>query len=79
MPLMPGGRFKPQDCIPRYNVAIIVPYRNRQDHLVSFIHHIHPFLQKQLIAYTIFIIEQAGKYSFVCLKSYVLSLFCYDV
>ncbi|KAJ8306825.1 hypothetical protein KUTeg_014909 [Tegillarca granosa] len=28
-----GGRYKPPDCIARHRVAIIVPYRNREENL----------------------------------------------
>jgi N-terminal region of glycosyl transferase group 7 len=31
--LEPGGRFRPTDCIARYKVAIILPFRDRSEHL----------------------------------------------
>jgi len=58
--LEPGGRYKPPGCIANHRVAIIVPYRNREEHLRTFLHHIHPFLQRQQIEYGIFIIQQSG-------------------
>ncbi|XP_073991652.1 beta-1,4-N-acetylgalactosaminyltransferase bre-4-like isoform X2 [Rhodnius prolixus] len=58
--LLPGGQWRPSDCRPRDKVAIIVPYRDRLEHLSVFLANIHPFLQKQLLDYGIFIIEQAG-------------------
>ena len=39
-------------------LAIIVPYRDRQDHLDIFVPHIHEFLKNKEIDYTIFIAEQ---------------------
>lgn len=54
------GRYQPKDCVSRYQIAIIVPYRDRFKHLNIFLRNIHPFLQKQQLDYTIFIIEQAG-------------------
>jgi hypothetical protein len=39
-------------------LAIIVPYRDRQDHLDIFIPHMHEFLKNKEIDYTIFIAEQ---------------------
>jgi len=39
-------------------LAIIVPYRDRQDHLDVFIPHMHEFLKDKGIDYTIFIAEQ---------------------
>jgi len=39
-------------------LAIIVPYRDRQDHLDVFVPHMHEFLKDKGIEYTIFIAEQ---------------------
>jgi len=39
-------------------LAIIVPYRDRQEHLDVFVPHIHEFLKDKGIDYTIFIAEQ---------------------
>ena len=40
-------------------LAIIVPYRDRQEHLDVFVPHMHEFLKDKGIDYTIFIAEQA--------------------
>ncbi|XP_008476198.2 uncharacterized protein LOC103513166 [Diaphorina citri] len=53
-----GGAWEPTDCIPQHQVAIIVPYMNREGQLKTFLLHIHQFLQKQFISYQIFVIEQ---------------------
>jgi hypothetical protein len=39
-------------------VAIIVPYRDREDHLRTFLLNIHRFLQRQQNEYGIYIVEQ---------------------
>ena len=39
-------------------LAIIVPYRDRQDHLDVFVPHMHQFLKDKGIDYTIYIAEQ---------------------
>jgi len=59
-----GGRFYPEHCIPRQRVAIIVPFRNRNDQLKTFLLNIHPFLKRQLIDYTIFIVEEVPDVEF---------------
>jgi hypothetical protein len=64
--LEPGGRFKPSDCIPRHKVAIIIPYRDREEHLRIFLHNIHPILQRQQLDYGIYIVEEVQK-DFICL------------
>ncbi|XP_071534141.1 uncharacterized protein [Panulirus ornatus] len=62
--LEPGGRFRPADCRARHRVAIIIPYRDRIQHLAVFLYHIHPILQRQQIDYAIYAVEQAGSGKF---------------
>lgn len=60
-----GGRYANHHCKTRQHVAIIIPYRNRSEHLEIFLKHIHPFLVKQnAINYQIFVIEQDDKLPF---------------
>ena len=54
------GRWHPKWCIARQKIAIIVPFRDRQSHLSIFLSHIHPCLQRQLIDYTVFVVEQVA-------------------
>ncbi|ELT92534.1 hypothetical protein CAPTEDRAFT_92579, partial [Capitella teleta] len=44
-------------CEPLYNVAIIVPYRQRENHLKMFINNMHRFLSNQSISFTIYVVE----------------------
>ena len=53
-----GGHWSPTNCIPRQKVAVILPYRNRENHLHTLLKRLHPMLRKQKIHYTIFIITQ---------------------
>ncbi|KAK7071222.1 hypothetical protein SK128_001679 [Halocaridina rubra] len=55
-----GGFWWPSHCQARWRVAIIVPYRNRASQLGSFLHHMHNFLQRQELNYSIYVIEQEG-------------------
>jgi len=55
-----GGRYHPRNCWANYKVAIIIPYRNRQEHLRLFVQHMHSFLQRQQLNYGIFVVEQSG-------------------
>ncbi|XP_026817784.1 beta-1,4-galactosyltransferase 4-like [Rhopalosiphum maidis] len=56
--ILKGGHQMPIDCEARHKIAILVPYRNRMDNLCSFLLNLHPFLTKQKLDYTIFVIEQ---------------------
>jgi len=59
---MVGGRWYPTRCVARHRIAVIVPYRNRTEHLRTLIQALHPFLQRQLLDYTIFVVEQVSNY-----------------
>ena len=59
-----GGRYKPKGCTARHRVALIVPYRDRDIHLRTFLNHMHSFLPRQQLDYAIFIVEQEGKGAF---------------
>ncbi|UYV66421.1 hypothetical protein LAZ67_4001608 [Cordylochernes scorpioides] len=62
--VMLGGKWSPPGCEPVHHTAVIVPYRNRSDQLNIFLQNIHPFLQRQLLHYQIFIIEQSERHRF---------------
>ncbi|XP_069178150.1 beta-1,4-galactosyltransferase 4 [Procambarus clarkii] len=53
-----GGCWKPNNCLSRYNVALIIPYRNRSLHLQKFLTYMHPFLNRQQLNYRIVVVEQ---------------------
>lgn len=59
-----GGHWQPFHCQSLYKVAIIVPYRNRENHMKIFLQHMHSFLQAQLLDYGIYIVEQSEKHEF---------------
>ena len=61
--LLPGGRSMPRNCTARHRVAIIVPYRDRELHLRTFLLNIHSFLSRQMLDYGVFIVEQFGSAS----------------
>ncbi|XP_006216887.1 beta-1,4-galactosyltransferase 1 [Vicugna pacos] len=59
-----GGRYAPKDCISPHKVAIIIPFRNRQEHLKYWLYYLHPILQRQQLDYGIYVINQAGESMF---------------
>ena len=59
-----GGWWKPEHCIPRHRVAVIVPFRDRDQHLYIFLRHLHNILKRQELSYRILIIEQSDEYPF---------------
>ena len=58
----PGGRGFPSNCIARHRVAIIIPFRDRPNHLQTLLYNLHPILLRQQVDYQIFVIEQEGEY-----------------
>ena len=59
--LTAGGRYRPVDCRSHHKVAIVIPYRDREEHLRLFLQHLHPFLQRQQVEYGIYVVVQSGK------------------
>uniref|UniRef100_W5MCA9 Beta-1,4-galactosyltransferase n=1 Tax=Lepisosteus oculatus TaxID=7918 RepID=W5MCA9_LEPOC len=59
-----GGRYRPPDCESKHRTAVIIPHRNREHHLKYLLYYLHPFLQRQQLNYGIYVIHQAGNYTF---------------
>ena len=55
-----GGYYVPSSCKARSRLAILISYRDRVEHLMLFLNHIHPILIRQQIIYGIYVIQQAG-------------------
>ncbi|XP_069492029.1 beta-1,4-galactosyltransferase 4 [Ambystoma mexicanum] len=58
------GRYHPNECRPLQRVAILIPHRSREKHLLYLLQHLHPFLQRQQLEYGIYVIHQAGEAKF---------------
>ena len=59
-----GGSSEPSDCDSKENLALIIPYKNRHENLNQFLYNMHPFLQRQELKYTIFVVEQSNEQLF---------------
>ncbi|XP_049897814.1 beta-1,4-galactosyltransferase 1 [Epinephelus moara] len=59
-----GGRFKPKDCVAQQKVAIIIPFRKRDEHLKYWLYYLHPILQRQQLDYGVYVINQDGDETF---------------
>ena len=55
--LEPGGHYHPAHCRARHRVAVVVPYRDRQQHLRILLHNLHPMLMRQQLDYFILVVE----------------------
>ncbi|KAK2848705.1 hypothetical protein Q5P01_008539 [Channa striata] len=58
--VQPGGRFKPKNCEALQKVAIIIPFRKRDEHMKYWLYYLHPVLQRQQLDYGVYIINQEG-------------------
>ncbi|XP_056220517.1 beta-1,4-galactosyltransferase 1-like [Seriola aureovittata] len=56
-----GGRYKPPECITKHKVAIIIPFRNRHEHLKHWLYYLHPILMRQQLDYGVYVINQDGE------------------
>ncbi|XP_051922618.1 beta-1,4-galactosyltransferase 3 [Hippocampus zosterae] len=59
-----GGRYRPANCEARHRTAVVIPHRHREHHLRFLLYYLHPFLQRQQLNYAIYVIHQAGSYTF---------------
>ncbi|KAB1283953.1 Beta-1; 4-galactosyltransferase 4 [Camelus dromedarius] len=57
-PKVHRGRYHPEECRASQRVAILIPHRNREKHLLYLLKHLHPFLQRQQLEYGVYIIHQ---------------------
>lgn len=59
-----GGRYTPPDCIAIQKVALIIPFRHREEHLKYWLYYLHPILRRQQLDYGVYVINQAGEDTF---------------
>jgi hypothetical protein len=52
-----GGSWNPADCVSRYKIAIVIPFRDRIPHLRVNLEFLHGFLQRQNNDYRVFVVE----------------------
>ncbi|KAG8450085.1 hypothetical protein GDO86_002636 [Hymenochirus boettgeri] len=62
--MVENGRYHPDACRSQQKVAILIPHRNRERHLLYLLEHLHPFLQRQQLDYAIYVIHQTGNQKF---------------
>nr|XP_046181510.1 beta-1,4-galactosyltransferase 1-like isoform X2 [Oncorhynchus gorbuscha] len=62
--LQEGGRYKTHDCVALQKVALIIPFRLRDEHLKFWLYYLHPILQRQQLDYGVYVINQDGDNTF---------------
>lgn len=55
-----NGCSVPQDCVAEQKVAIIIPYKDREEHLVKWLWNMHQILVRQRREYCVFVAEPLG-------------------
>ena len=77
-----GGMYSPRNCKSPNVLAIIVPYRKREFHLKIFLRYIHPFLMRQQLEYTVFVVEQSSmryfKFGFIFYMAFLKKVVCHS-
>ncbi|KAJ8030493.1 Beta-1,4-galactosyltransferase 5 [Holothuria leucospilota] len=61
---LPGGHWKPKKYDDPSRVALIIPFRNREQMLGIFLRRMVPFLLRQRLQFAIFVVEQANNLKF---------------
>ncbi|XP_061183354.1 beta-1,4-galactosyltransferase 4-like [Saccostrea echinata] len=59
-----GGHWKPTKCLPKRHVSIIIPFRDRDEHLCILLKNLIPILIDQETEFRIFVVEQTGNTTF---------------
>ncbi|XP_014214357.1 beta-1,4-N-acetylgalactosaminyltransferase bre-4 [Copidosoma floridanum] len=59
-----GGKGAPEECQALYRVAIVIPFRDRFQHLLTLLYNLHPMLLRQQLDYQIFVVEQEKNLQF---------------
>lgn len=59
-----GGRYIPSECTALQKVAVIIPFRDRDEHLKYWLYYLHPILQRQQLDYGVYVINQHGEDTF---------------
>ncbi|KAI4886771.1 hypothetical protein NFI96_011980 [Prochilodus magdalenae] len=62
--LSEGGRYTPRECVSLQKVALIIPFRHREEHLKYWLYYLHPILQRQQLDYGVYVIQQDGEETF---------------
>ena len=60
----PGGRHQPETCHQTQRTALVIPYRDRQQHLAVWLAHLHPILARQQRDYQVFLVDQVDTFPF---------------
>lgn len=59
--LKSGGSWNPNNCTNLKKVAIIIPYRDRFNHLMRLLNFLFPILRRQLLDFRFIVTEQVSK------------------
>ncbi|XP_078329949.1 beta-1,4-N-acetylgalactosaminyltransferase bre-4-like isoform X2 [Crassostrea virginica] len=60
-----GGRYSLSDVSSDVTrVAILIPFRKREEHLQILLNNLHPFLYKQQLDYTVYVVDQVDEKPF---------------
>jgi hypothetical protein len=62
--IRPGGKWTPAHCRAQHKIAIIIPYRDREEHLLNFLYNMHALFARQEIDYGVYVIEPHPKLKF---------------
>jgi hypothetical protein len=60
-----GGYWRPSRCISKQKVAIIIPFRDREEHLCILLKNLLPILILQQLEFRIFVIEQVQRHTYL--------------
>jgi hypothetical protein len=59
-----GGKWSPKNCASHDHIAILIPYRDRYEHLIHFLRNMYPTLVRQERSFGIYLIEPVPEITF---------------
>ena len=66
-----SGIWYPKHCNPQSHVAVIIPYRDRAEHLNQLLVNLHSILRQQRLAYAVYVIEEVSTTANICYRIFV--------
>lgn len=69
-----GGHWRPSRCRSKRQVAIVIPFRDREQHLCSLLKNLIPILIVQQSEFRIFVVEQVQNHTDLSCLFYLLNI-----
>ena len=77
--VLSGGHWSPPDCLPRQKIALIIPFRDRNTHLPTFLRHMVSIFKRQKLEFRIIVVEQVNNIELIHIHRSKLNIGAYII